>query len=166
MKYTEDYLRSRDIDWFCVIDGIYVHIASAGGLLPVEINDMEILRSNQRFVCELADIFTEEEIEVNRTFLAARFGNQDGGNQDGGNQATEYYLESFLSMARKGFVSLDRTNLADQDDNTYHVVCKPQHPRQISGLEDLCEFTSRTTDLLKQVRGGIALLDELTLIQK
>lgn len=161
MKYTEEYLRSRDIDWFCVINGIYVHIASAGGLLPVEINDREILRNNQRIVYGLDDIFTEEEIEVNRTFLSARFGNQDGGNQK-----TEYYLESFLQMARKGFVSLDRTNLADQDDNTYHVVCKPQHPRLISGLEDLCRFTCRTTDLLKQVRDGIALLDELTLIQK
>lgn len=161
MKYTEDYLRSRDIDWFCVIDGIYVHIASAGGLLPEGINDRERLCGNQRIVYGLADIFTEEEIEVNRTFLSARFGNQDGGNQ-----ATEYYLESFLSMARKGFVSLDRTNLADLDDNTYHVVCKPRHSRQISGLDDLCRFTSRTTHLLKQVRGGIALLDELTLIQK
>lgn len=88
MKYTEEYLRSRDIDWFCVINGIYVHIASAGGLLPVKINDREILRNNQRIVYGLDDIFTEEEIEVNRTFLSARFGNQDGGNQK-----TEYYLD-------------------------------------------------------------------------
>ena len=31
MKYPESYLRSHDIDWFCVVNGVYIHVASAGG---------------------------------------------------------------------------------------------------------------------------------------
>lgn len=97
---------------------------------------------------------------MNQTFLSARFGNQDDGRQN-----SEYYLESFLSMARKGFVSLDRTNLTDPYDNTYHIVCMPsQHPTIITGLDDLCNFKSITSGLLKQVSQDIVLLDELILI--
>lgn len=29
-------------------------------------------------------------------------------------------------MARKGFVSIDGTNIVDPEDNLYHMVCKPK----------------------------------------
>lgn len=41
MKYDEAYIQSKDIDWFCVIGDVYCHIASAGGVLPDQINDRE-----------------------------------------------------------------------------------------------------------------------------
>lgn len=157
MKYPDDYLFSKDIDWFCIINGIYVHVASARGTLPAIVNDREKLRKNQRLVYEMADIFTDDQIEVNQSFLLARFGDQGDGIKH-----SEYYLDSFLHMARKGFVSLDRTNLADPYNNTYHVVCMPESHIQIAGLNELCNFTSRTTGLLKHVSQDIALLDEIT----
>lgn len=47
MKYDEAYLYSRDIDWFCIIGGIFCHVASAGGLLPDVVNDRDKLRDMQ-----------------------------------------------------------------------------------------------------------------------
>lgn len=34
MKYSDDYMYAKDIDWFCVINDNYIHAASAGGILP------------------------------------------------------------------------------------------------------------------------------------
>lgn len=34
--------------------------------------------------------------------------------------------KGFSAMARKGFVSFDRTNIANLEDNRYHCVCKPR----------------------------------------
>ena len=44
MKYSDDYMYAKDIDWFCVINDNYIHAASAGGILPEPINDREKLR--------------------------------------------------------------------------------------------------------------------------
>lgn len=41
MKYSDDYMYAKDIDWFCVINDNYIHAASAGGILPEPINDRE-----------------------------------------------------------------------------------------------------------------------------
>ena len=53
MKYDEAYLYSRDIDWFCIIGGVFCHVASAGGLLPDVINDREKLRDIQKRVFDM-----------------------------------------------------------------------------------------------------------------
>lgn len=42
--YTESEIHTRDIDWFCAINGVYVHVASAGGDIPNFINDYGVLR--------------------------------------------------------------------------------------------------------------------------
>ena len=31
MKYSESYLTNHDIDWFGIVNGVYIHVASAGG---------------------------------------------------------------------------------------------------------------------------------------
>lgn len=74
MKYDEAYIQSKDIDWFCVIGGVYCHIASAGGVLPDQINDREKLRELQKRVFEAQNIFEKEEIFINHDFLLQRFG--------------------------------------------------------------------------------------------
>ena len=74
MKYDEAYIQSKDIDWFCVIGDVYCHIASAGGVLPDQINDREKLRDIQKKVFDASDIFTENDIVINNEFLLQRFG--------------------------------------------------------------------------------------------
>lgn len=127
MKYDKAYIQSKDIDWFCVIGGVYCHIASAGGVLPDQINDREKLRDIQKKVSDASDMFTENDIVINNEFLLQRFGRYDD-NRD----AIEAYLESFRNMTRKGFVSIDRTDVMNTSENLYHIVCYPKERRDLS----------------------------------
>lgn len=113
-----DYMLTHDIDWFCVVNGIYVHLASAGGILPLSFRDRETLRALQHNVAVAPYIFTEEEIIDNNTFLDQRFANNPKGRAS--------YVVSFRDMARKGFVSMDRTFLTDPNDVHYHIVSRPR----------------------------------------
>ena len=79
MKYDEAYLYSRDIDWFCIIGGIFCHVASAGGLLPDVVNDRDKLRDMQKRVFDMDYIFGNEDIYINQDFLYQRFGNNQIG---------------------------------------------------------------------------------------
>ena len=119
MKYPESYIYNHDIDWFFVANGVYYHVASAGGGLPDQINDDEYLRKIQHQVELLPDIYTDEEIVYNEEAIAGVLG-------ENGVKGGAHYIESFTAMSRKGFVSIDRTNIGDLEDNKYHVVCWPK----------------------------------------
>ena len=129
MKYDEAYIHSKDIDWFCIIGDVFCHVASAGGMIPDVINDREKLRSLQKRVFDSNFIFDEEDIVVNEPFLNQHFGNDE--------EARAVYLHSFMSMARKGFVSFDSTNVMDLNDQTYHIVCYPKNPIRLQGFHDI-----------------------------
>ena len=100
-------------------------------MIPDVINDREKLRSLQKRVFDSDFIFEEEEIVVNEPFLNQHFGNDE--------EARAAYLHSFMSMARKGFVSFDRTNVMDLNDQTYHIVCYPKNPIRLQGFHDICK---------------------------
>ena len=106
MKYTEIYMMNHDIDWFCVVNDIYIHVASAGGMLPDLINDKDTLRDIQHQVQMLPDIYSEEEIEYNDFAIDNVVGENNF-------KARQLYVESFVAMARKGFASFDRTNISE-----------------------------------------------------
>ena len=147
MKFDEAYLYSRDIDWFCIIGGVFCHVASAGGLLPDVVNDREKLRDIQKRVFDMDYAIGNEEIGFNNEFLYQRFGNDI--------ESREAYLSSFIQMSRKGFVSLDRTNVMDITDQTYHVVC---YPRRIIEL-NLLDLPQTDGDISHNQLTNIHLLD-------
>lgn len=122
---------TRDIDWFCIVNGVYVHLASAGGILPLSFRDREALRTLQHNVAVAPYLFTEEEVVDNKEFLDQRFADNPKGR--------ESYVVTFRDMARKGFVSMDRTNLLDPYDNHYHIVSRPRlwNEKRIENLEIL-----------------------------
>lgn len=117
MKYDLNYMLTHDIDWFCVINGLYVHVASAGGIIPEDLRDRDELRLLQHNVSKAPYLFSENEIVYNEAFLNSHF--PDG-------KAREDYVRSFRDMARKGFISMDRTNWTNPESNIYHVVCRPK----------------------------------------
>lgn len=117
MIYDLNYMLNHDIDWFCIINGVYVHVASAGGIIPESMRDRDELRKLQHNVSIAPDIFVDEDIEYNEQFLNNHFPDAKG---------REDYVRSFREMARKGFVSMDRTNWTNPDSNIYHVVCRPK----------------------------------------
>lgn len=109
---------THDIDWFCVVNGIYVHLASGGGILPLSFRNRDMLRILQHNVAVAPYLFAEEDIVDNEAFLNQRFADNPKGR--------ESYVVSFRDMARKGFVSMDRTNLIEPFDNHYHIVSRPR----------------------------------------
>lgn len=113
--YSTGVIRIRDIDWFCRVNGVYVHVASAGGSIPNMINDYDVLRPSQRTVAGLDDINNDGEVYINEAFL-----NELGVNN-------KYYRQSFVNMAKKGFFSFDRTNIGNPTDDHYHLVAWPNH---------------------------------------
>lgn len=129
MKYDDAYIYSKDIDWFCIIGDVFCHVASAGGMIPDVINDREKLRDLQKRVFDSDFIFQEEDIVVNEVFLDQHFGDDE--------EARIAYMLSFMSMSRKGFVSFDRTNVMDLNDQTYHIVCYPKNPIRLQEFHDL-----------------------------
>ncbi|MEE1407245.1 MAG: hypothetical protein U0K42_08240 [Bacteroidales bacterium] len=131
-KYTESEIHTRDIDWFCAINGVYVHVASAGGDIPRIINDRNVLRPCQRAVEALEDINTDEEVHINDAFLRRM------------NVNLESYLPSFVRMAKKGFYSFYRTNINDPDDDHYHLVAWPTHP--VANVENIPVINSDRLD--------------------
>lgn len=130
MRYPISYLLNHDIDWFCRVNGFYIHVASAGGWIPWHINDDEYLRNVQHRVAMMPDVFKDEDIVYNEQAIRSVLG-QDvelGKNYE---KARRQYIVSFTAMARKGFVSIDKTNILDPDDNRYHVVCYPWSYRRV-----------------------------------
>ena len=129
--YSLEYLESKDIDWFFQVNGIYVHVASAGGKLPDFINNRERLREIQKHVQSLIPEISIQNLTYNDSFLD---GYVEDMNQlapnEGGIDWRREYLRSFEGFAQRGFISIDRSNLMDNDDPMYHVVCRPiQTPR-------------------------------------
>lgn len=149
MRYPYTYLINHDIDWFCIVNGVYIHVASAGGQLPSLINDDDSLKNAQYQVELLPDIYSDEEIEYNEEAINNALGIN-------GEKGRYQYVESFTAMARKGFASFDRTNIANPQDNHYHLVCKPKNMnRRPENLELLNIDISTFAVLLRQ--GGIDL---------
>lgn len=129
MKYRKEYLKTRDIDWFCNINNVWIHVASAGGNLPDIVNDSTKNRDIQFLVAQLPDIHNIEDINVNEKNLAQRFSQVENIEE-----ARNNYLLTFVAMAKKGFVSFDRTNLSEQEDNHYHIVAWPKKIKPLNLL--------------------------------
>lgn len=137
MKYPDSYLLSHDIDWFFQIENKYVHVASAGGLLPEFINDRVKLRNFQHHVFNLPYIYSDEEIIVNKLFIQRLL--EENSNDDYHVSYTQY-IESFINFSRKGFISMDRTYISDSLSDHYHIVCSPKrinHPLCLDGIYNI-----------------------------
>lgn len=130
-QYTEAYMNTRDIDWFGIVNGRYIHVASCGGLLPSEINDESYLRDLQYEVAMLDDIHNEDgsivAVSHNDQYLQQRFSAYENRGE-----AIELYKNSFDSFARKGFWSFDKENINDSEDFHYRLISWPNdnvHPQ-------------------------------------
>lgn len=123
-KCTEAYMNTRDIDWFGIVNGRYIHVASCGGLLPLEVNDKSYLRNLQYEVAMLDDIHNEDgsliAISHNDQYLQQRFSTYENSGE-----AIESYKKSFDSFARKGFWSFDKENINNTGDSHYRLISWP-----------------------------------------
>lgn len=142
MKLKEYYIQMRDIDWFMKINGTYIHAASAGGELPNFVDDYKTLRCAQKQVAKLPERYNNEDLVFNEQFIKDKLRDNIKRLREHGYDIVEYdeesrfnnYVATFAVMARKGFVSFDRTNIYDIADNRYHWVARP---KQLNDIHDL-----------------------------
>ena len=129
MPYTSDYLHTHDIDWFVIINGKLVHVASAGGSIPEGITKNLLL--SVYYVANLPITNDVQEIEtIKEDFLSNLLGLQTL-------EERENYMSTFKSIAQKGIYSFDRTNIEDAFDNNYHLVAWPQNSPAFISPRDL-----------------------------
>lgn len=144
-EYNEAYLQTHDIDWFCRIGNTAMHFASNGGALPKKVNNRVENSRIQHAVAMMEDSVTEpEQIRINAQYVHARLGE----NVNPG--AFDRYVESFVAMARKGFVSFDRV----LEDDAYMWIAQPVNRVEVAidGLpsyrEDVCRRFASEGDMV------------------
>lgn len=144
----KNYVRTHDLDWFFIISGKPIHVASVGGDLPKGIKSLKLLREWQK---KVENITSRVKVELNRAFIAQQviqkdynYFNDKDFDPDiilqendfikeldyyGLSVQEKMYYNSFVSMAIRGFYSFDR-NLHDEKHETYHIVAKAIHPNK------------------------------------
>ena len=109
IRFKEEYLRTRDIDWFIKNGEYHIHATSIRGDLPDIINDREYIMAMYKKVYDLHEIYQPEEIAINLDFIKRTIFKDLQGIEL--YTAIRNYLPWFVNMARKGFISFDRTNI-------------------------------------------------------
>ncbi|SRR5260221_11868909 len=117
---TEIEQPTLDIDWFFTNNEEIAFLASGGGKLPSSVAKSS---ENLKVLSSFFEDLTEKSDIILNPNLNKRIGNSD-----------EMYLDSFLSMAKKGLFSYDRTILNNFSDTNYHLVAQPVSPLKIHEL--------------------------------
>lgn len=123
MARNKEFLRSRDIDWAIKAGNYYIHVASAGGDLPKIVDEhlFEIWRElkETRFLEGIG------EVVINEKYINEKFSDMQDENAEVAHFRVQWYLCSFVEMARRGFYSFDRDVRTPFDDSKYRLVASP-----------------------------------------
>lgn len=151
-----NYTRTHDIDWFYCISGFPVHVASAGGELPKEIQNLKMLHNLQIEIDKLPEIF---DVELNREYIRDTIIKTDYSyftpdllpeNNDLDNQLEKYnlnleeklYYNTFIHFALRGFYTFDRS-LTEENNEVYFMVARPI----INSYEAINDLTRSLIDI-------------------
>lgn len=138
---TETYIKERDVDWYCLVDGVPAHFASMGGMIPERFRDKSILRHNQDVVATMSVLCDarlnieniEQQITDGYDYLEneslKRLVESYNKNNPGFIYLNEYrlpvrlYASSFVEKARRGFRSYARKEYGN--GNEYVLIAEP-----------------------------------------
>ena len=131
MKIRRDFLATRDIDWFCLVSGIPIQVASAGGtILPDFVNDRQKMIESQIIVSQLPYLFSEADIFVNEDLIKRKLREDNDFIYEELNISIEdrfrYYIHSFVPYARKGFFCFDRSKPEEPESTLYDLIAFPR----------------------------------------
>lgn len=138
---NNNYIKTHDIDWFYIISGKPIHVASAGGELPKGITSLKSLHEWQQKVELLS---TKPNVVLNRDYIGKQVIQRDYEGLDitlvpeendlikeldnyNLSMLEKLYYNTFVSMAMRGFYSFDRTFHAENGLEVYHLVAKPKN---------------------------------------
>lgn len=145
VHHSPDWYANSDVDWFCRINGINVHVASMGRQLPEGIPESLPRLYEQVSEIEMAEWHGTDGVWYNEELLRTWLGMEEP-------QRMARYLYTFVVMARKGFYSFAPIT-PDVTDGDYYLMAKPRNyeDRALEGIvereigylnfEDLDSFT-------------------------
>lgn len=119
MRLYDEYMLTRDIDWFCCVDRRYlIHFASNGSLIPEFAANVEQLYFAQRAVIRLP-FLRHNELRYNRRHIEelSRLEDYD----------EIRYLSSFELFANKGFFSFDYEWDEERTGGEYKLIVGPTY---------------------------------------
>ncbi len=128
VKHSPSWYANSDIDWFCRINDINIHVASMGRQLPEGIEVTLPQLYEQVSEIEMAQWSGGEVVWYNEELLSAWLRIQSP-------QDMARYLYSFVVMARKGFYSFAPIT-PDVTDDGYYLMAKPRsyQDRELKGI--------------------------------
>lgn len=117
VHHGDAYYANSDIDWFCQINGVNIHVASMGHALPKGVEQTLHGVYEQVSKIEMVKWEGKDSLWYNEELLREVVKIE-------GNQAIARYLATFVVMARKGFYSFAPLT-TDPTDNDYYLMAKP-----------------------------------------
>lgn len=126
MIYPIDYLETKDIDWFSIVNGIPCHFSSNGGRLYPSIEEKrEYNHVLQVQVSEMDYIF-EDDLYINDSVVDTIISSVNQKFPEMNNVFTkETYTEYFAEMAKKGFFSYDNRYNPETEQMEYRLIAGP-----------------------------------------
>lgn len=120
-----EYMLTRDIDWFAKIGSKYVHFASNGSILPINLEHSKLRQMQQA----VANIEVEmDDVRINQQLINAM---RENGQLEG--TTNERYLRSFKIFASKGFYSFDY----NRKEQRYRLVAMPGNGNRKGRLAEI-----------------------------
>lgn len=177
MKYRKSYIATRDIDWFCRIKNCWIHVASAGGFLPLRVNDIEsnrliqsVIRRKHGKVESNEDwlFFDDNQIIYNENYIHDLMEADYKIVSDSIEMDKETYIkkfsksykETFGYMAMKGLLSFDRTELDYEtkkfclNDGYYvWIACPKNSNGEFPSFEELNKIQGQLDEKMKNDLG-------------
>ena len=164
-KLTERQIKEQDIDWYCLINGRPTHIASMGGMIPLDFRDRENLRWSQEMVAGMRYVaetrLNLENIQrmvdkgyeylqdqmISEAIYNANMNNPGFVYLEGVDLPVRLFASSFVEKARRGFQSFAR--LESDEGNEYLLIAEPEETVNIAEIRDelqLAELKCRVID--------------------
>ena len=119
VRHSPDWYANSDVDWFCRINGINIHVASMGRQLPEGVEETLPKLYEQVSEIKMAEWRDGEGVWYNEKLLRTWLGMEEP-------QRMARYLYTFVVMARKGFYSFAPIT-PDVTDGDYYLMAKPKN---------------------------------------
>lgn len=112
-----------DLDLFKDFGGFFLHFATAGGYIPENIISNPIHNQIRSFLLNQNSLNFEYKVNpFLDEILSLKFEAQNINKEDFNREA---YLHDFISYAKKGCFSFDRTFISNHFDRKFHLVAYP-----------------------------------------
>ncbi len=157
-ELSERQIKELDIDWYCLIQGKPVHIASSGGMIPEQFRDLKELRFKQDRVANMEPI-AEAKLNIENIQTQIQEGYEylqdemisaaivDANRTNPGfvylrdyELPVRLFASTFVEKARKGFRSYIRKEGVEGKDE-YILIAEPTKPFRFEnnqlGLKEL-----------------------------